>query len=69
MFQQVTVAQTGPQLEVDREERYIDQKGKATGKEKVFFALLDQAKGIGRLVPWLVEPVGPMPRSVQHFGP
>ena len=29
---------------------------------------LDRAKGTDRPVPWLVEPVGPVPRLVQLFG-
>ena len=29
---------------------------------------LDQARGTGRLIPWSVEPVGPMPRPIQRFG-
>ena len=36
MFWQVTVASTGPRLEVDREGGYLDREGKATGKESVF---------------------------------
>ena len=67
MLWQITVASIGPQSG-----RKIPQPGrKDYWKRKrvcVFFALLNRAKGTGRPVPWPVEPVGTVPRSVQHFG-
>ena len=63
-FDQILI---GPQPEVDREGGYLDREGKAIGKKRVF-ALLDQAKGTGRPVPWPVEPIGLVPQSVQRFG-
>ena len=30
---------------------------------------LDRARGTSRLIPWSIEPVDPVPRPVQHFGP
>ena len=41
MLWQVTIASTGPQPEVDRERENLNRERKATGREKVFFTLLD----------------------------
>ena len=71
MLWQVTVALTGPRPKVDQERRCLNWEEKYTERERecVFFALLDQAKGTGRPVPWQVEPVSPVSRPVQHFDP
>ena len=42
MLWEVIVASTRLRPEVDREGRYLDRKGKATGRERMFFALFDQ---------------------------
>ena len=59
MLWQVTVTSTKPQ---SGKKRLLEER------ESVF-AFLDRAKGTGQPVPWLVEPVGLVPRPVQHFGP
>ena len=55
-----------PRPKVDQEGKYLDWEGKATGRESLFFALLDREEGTGQPVPlagW------PMPQPVHHFLP
>ena len=76
MLWQVSIASMGLRPNLNR--KLTEKEDTSIGKvrlleERECFctprSILDRAKGTSRPVPWPVEPVGPMPRPVQQFGP